>query len=96
MLKLFTKEVIKPYPVPEYIILNVENFNNWFVDPNNNAVYANRGIFLRTDKLSQSHILDYVDKCFGILPYDPFWTEEKLRDFVDKVFQDWRNKINNK
>jgi hypothetical protein len=48
------------------IMFSVENFNKWFVDPNNGAVYANRGIFLRLDKLSVGHIEDYLEKEFGI------------------------------
>ena len=68
MLKIFTKEVIKPFPVPEFIVLNVDNFNTWFKAKDNNAVYANEGIFLRLDKLSVSHVTDYMEKCYGIKP----------------------------
>ena len=52
--KLFTREIVieKQCVPPEYIVFNVSNFNQWFQDPNNNAVYANRGIYLRIDKLS--------------------------------------------
>jgi hypothetical protein len=43
------------------LFFNVDNFNKWFNDPNNKAVYANTGIFLRLDKLSESH-KDYLEK----------------------------------
>jgi hypothetical protein len=58
-LDFFKKKVETPVEIPsEDVIFNVENFNKWFNDPNNNAVYANPGIFLRLDKLSDSHITD--------------------------------------
>jgi hypothetical protein len=34
------------------------------------AVYANTGIFLRLDKLSESHIKDYLEKCYSIVDVD--------------------------
>jgi hypothetical protein len=68
------KEIIRPFNVPDYITCNVENFNNWFNAKNNNAEYAHSGIFLRLDKLSESHIQDYFLKCYGIdyKEYEPF------------------------
>lgn len=58
---------IKKIVLIEKIIFNVDNFNAWFCDDeNNNAIYANTGIFGRIDKLSESHIDDYLDKCYNI------------------------------
>lgn len=48
----------------EDIIFDVKNFNKWFNDPENNSTYANSGIFLRLDKLSEDHIDDYL-KSYG-------------------------------
>lgn len=81
----------------EDVVFNVDNFNNWFNDPNNNAVYANPGIFLRLDKLSESHVSDYILKCYGIENSGAFlWskpTHEMIREFTDKIREDWRIKL---
>jgi hypothetical protein len=82
MLKFFTKEIIKPFPVPPYIIFNVDNFNAWFNAPDNGSTYANSGIFLRVDKLSQSHVVDYLEKCYGIAE------NNQAQDLVSKFFYD--------
>lgn len=96
MFNFLKKEVVKPFQVPEYIVFNIENFNNWFNDKNNNAVYAHPGIFLRTDKLSESHITDYLEKCYGITKKDNIiWSEsrgELIRKFYNELRNDWRNK----
>lgn len=98
MFKFFTKEIIKPFLVPEHIILNVENFNNWFNDKNNNAVYAHPGIFLRVDKLCQASVLDYLEKCYGltkdILLSDFItWSEpDTITKFYNEIVIDWREK----
>lgn len=99
MFKLFTKTVtiIEPYDVPTFIIFNVNNFNIWFNDTENRAVYAHSGIFLRVDKLSQSHVYDYLLKCYGIennyeahLKYGI-----ELTDFISEIRFDWLQKISN-
>lgn len=81
----------KPYiEVSDDIIFNIDNFNEWFNDPNNNAVYAHSGIFLRTDKLSESHILDYIKNRFDVKEPD----HSKVSEFYYKIRDDWRAKIN--
>lgn len=90
------KEVIKPFLVPEYIVFSVDNFNKWFNDDNNNAVYANKGIFLRLDKLSESHITDYIDKCYG-LSGGFLWskpTHEMIYMFYEEIRKNWQGLIN--
>lgn len=99
-LDFFKKKVETPVEIPsEDVVFNVDNFNKWFNDPNNNAIYANTGIFLRLDKLSESHITDYMDKCYGIKNGGPFlWSEpvsEMIREFMYRIREDWRNKLNN-
>lgn len=100
MFKIFTKEVIKPFLVPEYIVFNVNNFNLWFNDPNNNAVYANAGIFLRLDKLSDAHITDYIEKCYGIKNNGPFlWSKtanEMTSSFMKEIREDWTKRLSEK
>lgn len=81
------KEIIKSFSVPDYIVFNVHNFNNWFKHPNNNAVYAHLGIFLRLDKLSESHITDYLEKCYGIKEAD----YEKIKKFYSEIIKNWKN-----
>ena len=88
MLKFFTKEVIKLFPVPEYIVFNVQNFNAWFNSPNNNAVYANPGIFLRLDKFGLAHVTDYLEKCYGITSTDG----DVLLKFKNAIIEDWKIK----
>jgi hypothetical protein len=99
-LDFFKKKVETPVEIPsEDVVFNVDNFNKWFNDPNNNAIYANPGIFLRLDKLSESHITDYMDKCYGIKNGGPFlWSEpvsEMIREFMYRIREDWRKKLNN-
>lgn len=87
----FKKEVEKPYiEVSDDIVFNVDNFNEWFNDPNNNAVYAHSGIFLRLDKLSESHIRDYIKNRFDIKEPD----YDKIYEFYYKIRDDWRAKLN--
>jgi len=79
----------------EEIIFNVDNFNFWFNNPNNNAVYAHSGIYLRLDKLSEAHIVDYLLKEYELengaflfsKPYNTM-VSNLLRD----VQKDWKNK----
>ena len=92
MLRIFTKEVIKPFPVPDFIVLNVDNFNVWFKAKDNNAVYANEGIFLRLDKLSISHVVDYIEKCYGVKSEDAS-SKYDVYDFYDKIRANWISTI---
>jgi hypothetical protein len=92
-LDFFKKEKINVEIPSEDVIFNVDNFNKWFNDANNNAVYANPGIFLRLDKLSESHILDYMLKCYGI-ENEGHWNN--IHNFYEEIRKDWMNKINNK
>ena len=90
------KEIVLPL---EEIIFNIDNFNIWFRHPNNRAVYANEGIYLRTDKLSESHIKDYLLKSYGLIngaflfskPYN-----EMISDLYKAVQKDWIDKNNKK
>ncbi len=85
LLKIFNKE--KPqHRVPEYIVFSVDNFNNWFNAPDNNAVYANTGIFLRLSKLSISHVTDYILKAYGI---ENYCSDVELYTFYNKIQQNW-------
>lgn len=78
-------------PVEE-IVFNVDNFNIWFRHPDNKAVYANEGIFLRTDKLSESHVEDYLLKSYGI-KNGAFVFSKPYREMVSDLFKavqkDW-------
>lgn len=87
---IFQKKVVVSTPI-DSIVYNTSNFNLWFCDPNNNAVYANKGIFLRLDKLSSSHITDYLVKSYGITDFDYI----KILEFENQIRKDWFTKINN-
>ena len=101
--RLFRKDVVEEekfdYSVNEDVIFNVDNFNNWFNDPNNNAIYANSGIFLRLDKLSDSHIDDYLLKKYnldnGAFLFSKPYVSMKA-DLHREIRKDWLNKLNNK
>ena len=91
------KKVKKLQPLEE-IIFNVDNFNIWFNHKDNDAEYAHSGIFLRTDKLSDSHITDYLLKCYGI--ENPAFlfskpSNEMISDFQKEIRTDWLKKIGN-
>lgn len=84
------KEEFKPLIPIDSIVYNVDNFNLWFCDTNNGALYANKGIFLRLDKLSQSHITDYLKKSYGITEID----HQKVYYFEIDIRKDWYNRLN--
>lgn len=92
-MNLYKKE---PKFVPrKYVLFNVETFNTWFNSPHNNAVYANPGIFLRIDKLSTSHVEDYLIKCHNLTLKD--WDiEDEIQDFYQRIREDWMRRINEK
>ena len=76
----------------EEIVFSVDNFNIWFRHPDNKAVYANEGIFLRTDKLSERHVEDYLLKSYGI-KNGAFLFSKPYREMVSDLFKavqkDW-------
>jgi hypothetical protein len=76
-------------------ILNVDNFNEWFNDPNNGDTYAHSGIFLRTDKLSQGHFDEYFNSCEGVDNLEHFKEEatfKNIYNFENSVRNDWFDK----
>jgi hypothetical protein len=65
MMNIFKKKKPKQKVViPNYILFNVENFNNWFNAPKES--YANPGIFLRLDKFGIFIIREYLSECYGL------------------------------
>lgn len=81
-----------PKFVPKkYVIFNVDTFNQWFNDKDNGATYANSGIFLRTDKLSISHIEEYLVKCHNLKLSDWDLNEDIIK-FMGNVSSDWMKK----
>lgn len=75
-------------------VFDVENFNEWFCDPNNGAVYANKGIFLRIDILSHSHIKEYLLNRFNLVSVEKFESDaDKLISyFYNEIRTDWMKK----
>lgn len=83
---IFKKE---PKFVPKkYVLFNVNTFNEWFNDKDNGAKYTNSGFFLRTDKLSISHIEEYLVKCHGLKLSD-FDFNKEIVGFYSSVCKDW-------
>jgi len=74
----------------EDYMLDIDEFNKWFIDPDNGAVYANPGIFLRTSKLSPSHIEDFLLKKYNVDPNTISY--EKLQAFLEAIGQNWRSR----
>lgn len=86
------EETRRPVLPVEEIIFNVDNFNIWFRHPDNKAEYANEGIFLRTDKLSESHITDYLKKSYGLVNGGFLFSKpyrEMISDLFREVQKDW-------
>jgi hypothetical protein len=96
MWEFFKKKVVKPFQVPTYIIINVDNFNLWFNNPNNGATYAHPGIFLRLDKLSLAHIWEYMENCYGIERESLISLGYDVSGFERAIRQDWLNKLKTK
>ena len=74
-------------------LLDVDRFNEWFNSPKDSSIYAHPGIFLRTDKLSQGHIEDYIymTTC-GILTID-YFEYNQIVDFEHRILNDWFKKL---
>jgi hypothetical protein len=90
ILNLFLRnnEIKQVVPV-DTIVYNVANFNLWFRHKDNGAVYANEGIYLRLDKLSESHITDYLLKSYGITQFD----HQRVYEFEQEIRKDWYGKF---
>lgn len=93
MLRLFQKKKAVVTLTPSYIVFNVMNFNNWFNAKDNGAEYAHPGIFLRLDKLSNSHIVDYLKKCHGYTDDQLDSLSLEILDFHDEIRKDWRFRL---
>jgi hypothetical protein len=91
------EKINKVIPLQE-IIFNVDNFNIWFNHKDNGAQYAHPGIFLRVDKLSESHITDYLLKCYDVENPDFLFSKpanEMISEFQKEIRKDWFKKIGN-
>ncbi len=89
-----------PVDMTNDAIFSVDTFNEWFNDPENGAVYANSGIFLRIDKLSMGQIEDYMDKRWGIDNKSSLYDNSSLYllmlQFKEDIAIDWRKKSKKK
>ena len=93
MLYNIFKHKNKKHEIPEYIIFSVSNFNKWFNSPKEKS-YANKGIFLRIDKLSLSFLEEYFKTCYNLdiekIDYI------KVITFENAIKTDWNLKLNGK
>lgn len=95
-MKNFISNIFKSKPkhnIPEYIVLNVDNFNLWFCNQNNPDIYANKGIYLRIDKLSINHITIYIKECYNI---DIESTNINEYDLYSVIIKNWNKQLNEK
>lgn len=89
-IRLFKNTKKELFIIPDYIVFNIENFNNWFNDPNKES-YAGSGIFLRIDKLGISFIENYLKDCYD---YDiELYEYLKIVQFYDDIVKDWKFKL---
>lgn len=96
-----TNELVKiTYVPPIDIVFNVDNFNKWFINKNNNAVYCHIGIYLRCDKLSESMIIDYLEKVFNIKNPAFLWEHHLshilISNFYNDIRKDWLKQLEEK
>jgi hypothetical protein len=90
---IFSTRKKEPKFVPKkYVLFNVDTFNTWFNDPENGAVYAHPGIFLRLDKLDESQIRDYLLKCHG-LDLNEWDIHDEIISFREDIRMSWMKKI---
>lgn len=91
-MNLFNRSTKEKFVPKKYIIFNVDSFNTWWNDSDNNAMYANPGIFLRLDKLSVSHIEDYMKKAHNV-DAKQWDSHDDMENFYRAIRQDWLDKI---
>ncbi len=78
------------------VIFSIKNFNNWFKNNKNENIYAHAGIYLRTDKLSEHHVYDYVEVITnGLLSKEDF-DENTIMMFKENIRQDWLQQLKDK
>lgn len=93
---IFKKKVtiIEPIHIEQStVVFDVNRFNTWFNEPDNGAVYAHSGIFLRTDKLSLHHIHEYIRNTFNKETYQFYELKEsECYQFKKSIIADWKLK----
>lgn len=76
-------------------VFNVEKFNEWFISPKSDDIYAHAGIFGRTDKLGSTQFIDYFIY-LGLTRADAksFYAEnyKVVMKFENAVRQNWLNR----
>jgi hypothetical protein len=95
MFNLFPKKKTKEFVPRKYAVYNVDVFNAWWNDPDNGAIYAHPGIYLRTDKLGYSHITEYLQKCHNI-NLDEWDCHDENMEFYQEIFNNWIQQLRKK
>ena len=80
-------------PLFHSAIFNVKNFNNWFKNNKDRSIYANAGIYLRTDKLSRGHINDYLVVITNGMLSSKDFDELEIMRFEDKIRESWMKQL---
>lgn len=91
----FLKKKQSKHIIKKYVLFNVDIFNKWFCDKQNDAVYAHEGIFLRLDKLGKVHIADYLLKCHNFELSDNEDISNEINNFYEEIRKDWLKKLDN-
>lgn len=84
------KELKKVYDPS--LVFDVDRFNEWFNDKDNGATYAHSGIYLRLDKLSLSHVTEYLYNEWG-LELSGDYTYDQANEFFLNIRSDWFKQI---
>jgi len=95
MFKFFKKRNNSKFTPKKYVIFNIDTFNIWFNDKDNQAEYSHSGIYLRLDKLSESQIEDYLVKCHGLNIGECDLIED-ISNFKEEIRKDWFKKLEEK
>ena len=73
-------------------VFNVQRFNEWWNNKDNGATYAHSGIYLRLDKISLSHVTEYLYKVHG-LSLSEHYTYDEANDFYVEISNNWYEQL---
>lgn len=88
----FKRKEKKKFTPKQYVLFNVDTFNEWFNDKDNGATYAHSGIFLRLDKLGDSQINEYLENAHGV-DLSQWDISTDIMEFEHAIRMDWRKKL---
>lgn len=88
-------KIIETFRSPAFysVIFSIKNFNEWFKNNKDESIYAHAGIYLRTDKLSEHHVYDYIGAVTnGLLSGEDF-DEDTILMFHRNIRENWMHQL---